>query len=203
MDLKKYISGFDGLTIHLVGPFFKETELLEEPIIYVDGGARFRKDLKGFSVGDGDSSTGKLDQTLNKEKDFSDLAFALGCIPNIFSIIQLHGFLGFRKDHEIMNLAEVHSLLSKVNQPTQAYFDKSIIAFSKGEWSLHIQGVFSLFAFAPVELKLSGACDYKLEEIRTLKALSSHGLSNKGHGAIEIHCTAPIFIFFNESKPLR
>lgn len=171
-----------------------------EPIIYVDEGVKFRGSSHGWSVGDGDSSKVKLDETLDMKKNYSDLAYALVNLPQHYTDIRIHGFLGRRKDHEIMNLAEVHSLLKRVERPTRCCLDNKIMAYSKGHWVLEIKGLFSLFAFEPLKLNLSGDCEFKIKEDSTLDELSSHGLSNIGSGKIEINCDFPVFVFLTSEN---
>ena len=186
----------DSLFLQIVGPFFDESVALKEPVIFVDGGVQYRKRNIGFSVGDGDSSSVPLDQKLNAEKDFSDLSFVLKRIPENLQKIYLLGFLGHRQDHQLMNLAEVHRFLkTKVNVPTRAQFDQSLFAVSKGNWKFDIHGIFSLFSFEEITLSLSGACKYRLGPNEKFQQLSSQGLSNVGHGEIQLTVTSPLFIF--------
>lgn len=198
MDLKTYLNQFNEPSLELIGPFYEGGDLHSEPVVFVDGGVKFKNNSRGFSVGDGDSAPLELDQKLNTEKDFSDLAFVLAHIPDPYSLIRAQGFLGHRKDHEIMNLAEVHRFMSTRKTSTRLFFENKIHAYSKGSWAIELHACFSLFAFAPLELKLSGDCDYKIDNAyQTLRELSSHGLSNRAFGKIEIQCSAPVFLFIN------
>lgn len=194
--LKVFLDSQKGPALSLIGPFFDLQSLPPGPLVFVDKGAHFQNGHPGFSVGDGDSSEIELDQLLSKEKDFSDLAYCLSQIPNHFSTLNLCGFLGHRKDHELMNLAEVHRFLKKTQTPIQVHFDQKISAYSKGRWQVKVEGVFSLFAFESVEVTLEGDCKYKILKNKALDALSSNGLSNEGFGFITIICDGPIFLFY-------
>lgn len=196
MDLNSYLQRHDGPEIFLVGPFYKrEISLTKEPTIYVDRGANYRTGTDGFTIGDGDSSNVELDQLLNPQKDYSDLSFVLKNLPDKFSLIHLYGFLGGRKDHEIMNLAEVHSCLKRSKTPKTVFLDKEVTVYSAGRWTLFIEGLFSLFAFETTKTTLTGKCKYKIENTSTLNPLSSHGLSNLGRGEINLACDNPIVLF--------
>lgn len=182
--------------ITLVGPLLIDSFVQEDPIVFVDGAVHFKTSSHiGYSIGDGDSSTFKLDQKLNPHKDLSDLAFVLKDLPSNFKNIKLKGFLGGRKDHELMNLAEVHQFLKNRTQ-TSVSFDNLIIAKSLGKWSINYKGIFSLFCFSETLLSLQGDCLYSLNTNR-LRPASSHGLSNVSKGTIELKNDNPLFIFLN------
>lgn len=182
--------------IQIVGPFFDESSKLQEPLIFVDAGVRFRIGAIGFSAGDGDSTSIPMDEELNPTKDFSDLSFVLKNLPQHFCDIQLLGFLGHRNDHQLMNWAEAHRVLkSRTVQPTKIQFDQSVFAVSQGNWKLNIHGLFSLFSFEETELILNGACEYLVTAGQKFQPRSSQGLSNVGHGDIQMKVSEPIFIF--------
>ncbi len=196
MNIKKYLVQFPQTNeLNIVGPLYEKPENLKGPIIFVDGGAGARIQEEGFSVGDGDSFIGELDEVLPKEKDFSDLAFVLRNIPSYVNELKLFGFLSGRRDHELVNFAEIHSFLKNCPTPTKVYFDKDVIAFSKGTWNVEVDGIFTLFAFEEIEVKLSGDCKYPIA--KKLKPLSSEGLSNIGTGKITFINNAPLFLFLN------
>ena len=204
MSLKKYLQNFSASDLQIIGPFFDEStmavDVLKEPVVYVDAGVRFQIAVRGFSVGDGDSSRVPLDEKLETKKNFSDLAFVLQNIPSHFSEIHVLGFLGHRKDHEIMNLAEVHEFLKKASTWVQVYLDKKIKVLSAGTWNFVIHGNFSLFAFEEISLQLSGACDFPIFPPQSFSARSSHGLSNQGRGEIKIICNNPLFLYLNADE---
>ncbi|MFN8791461.1 MAG: hypothetical protein ACK5Y2_08410 [Bdellovibrionales bacterium] len=198
MTLHEYLSGTSGSqTLWIVGPFYNERSHYSEPVVFVDRGVFFRKHQEGVSVGDGDSAGQKLQHQLESTKDLSDLAFVLENIPDHFERLILLGFLGARRDHELMNLAEAHRCLKRSSRSRTVLFDQSVQALSKGKWSLQIQGTFSIFAFEPVELFLLGDCRFPLQPPSQLRALSSHGLSNQGFGTVKIETSGPLFLFLN------
>jgi len=166
-------------------------------VVFVDRGVFFRKQQEGVSVGDGDSAGQKLQHQLEPNKDLSDLAFVLENIPDHFERLVLLGFLGERRDHELMNLAEAHRCLKRSGRSRTLLFDDSVQALSKGQWSLQIQGTFSVFAFEPVEFSLQGDCRFPLQPPNAFRALSSHGLSNQGFGTVKIETSGPLFLFQN------
>lgn len=185
---------------------------LEEPLIWVDGGVNYRhacglSNEIGFAVGDGDSANHKLDQYLDTDKDYSDLAYVLSRLPEQVNQVILLGFLGARRDHELFNVGEIHHFLRTATTPTWVRFageqgecseselDHSIIAYSKGDWKFTAQGVFSLAVFEATEVTLVGACKFQLKTPTTIQPLSSLGLSNEGSGEITLKTQNPAFIF--------
>ena len=198
MSIKHYLDRFRGQKIlTLTGPFCAPSTTLGEPVIFVDRGARYRKSGQGIAVGDGDSFDGELDVLLDRDKDFSDLAFALANIPQGFSEIHLLGFLGGRRDHELFNFGEVHRFLSTA-APTQARFDDKVIACSAGRWSFCRHGGFSIGVLEESRVRMEGACRYPCSEPTLFKPLTSLGLSNIGSGTIWLECSRPVFVFFEE-----
>ena len=204
--LNRYLDQFtyaDEIT--LVGPLVRlqigpqgTTQIpFTDPVIFVDGGSRLRSGTQGISVGDGDSYHGILDYQLDREKDFSDLAYALSLVGDHFRCLKLHGFLGGRRDHELLNFGEVHHFLQQKTLPTEVQFDQHVSAFSAGQWQTQAQGTFSIVAFAPAAISLSGQCKYPIEAGSTLRPVSSLGLSNEGYGTIQLDIASPVFIFHN------
>ncbi len=207
--LDDYLRRFErSRRITLVGPLLAEAADLpdsaaaEAPLVWVDGGANHRRGRlggggadAGFSVGDGDSSRAPLDQYLRTDKEYSDLAFVLQRLPARFVEVTLLGFLGARRDHELFNLGEVHRFLASAKTPTEVRFDRSVNAYSKGEWIFEAHAVFSLAVFAPTTVKLTGACRYPLATPTKLAPLVSLGLSNHGFGGITLTTRGPAFIF--------
>ena len=208
MSLDDYLRRFDGhRRVTVVGPLLSGAPHPlpdeSEPLIWVDGGVDHRREwgLKnprlGFAVGDGDSARGALDQYLDADKDYSDLAYALGRLGGRFAEVVLLGFLGARRDHELFNLGEVHHFLAAPDKvtPTRVWFDRSLEAYSAGAWNLEIHGVFSLAVFATTTLQLVGACKFPLTTPTEIPALSSFGLSNQGFGEITLTTRGPAFVF--------
>lgn len=209
MSLDEYLHRFgDHRRITLVGPMLTEPlcpNPPDEPVIWVDGGAHHRRQgastkNSGFSVGDGDSFRGKLDQYLDADKNYSDLAYVLGRLPECFAEVVLLGFLGARRDHELFNLGEVHHFLAAANTPTRVRFDCRVNVYSAGEWTFDIHGIFSLAVFAPTTVQLAGACQYPITPPTAIAPLTSLGLSNRGFGEITLTTRGPAFIFYNQTS---
>ena len=195
MNITEYLNLFTTHSeLTFVGPLNEKPISTNYPVIFVDGGVRFRQgSQQGFAVGDGDSSPLPLDQTLPSNKNYSDLAYALRHVNVNFKSLHLIGFLGGRKDHELMNFAEVHRFLLD-RSSCCVDFDQRVLVKSRGQWTLNIYGTFSLFTFAPTKVLLQGDCTYDLKH-EPLTHLSSHGLSNLGNGRILLENDNPVFIF--------
>jgi thiamine pyrophosphokinase len=183
--------------IALIGPLHNGDIITETAKIFVDGGSQFRNNNEGVSVGDNDSSVIPLDIVLNTKKDFSDLGYTLEHITENFEFINLYGFLGGRRDHELINYAEVGRFLESRSVETIVCFENKVKAFSSGKWEFKLEGTFSLFAFKPCNIKIIGACEYQIPELSPFSELSSFGLSNEASGAVTITSDGPIFIFIN------
>lgn len=187
----------------LIGPLYNRTHRATEPTVYVDGGAQFRDvlyedgNIPTVSVGDGDSAEVPLEVTLPKDKDHSDLAFVLRGLPQNIRHVELLGFLGARRDHELLNYGEVHHFLKRRDKFTTARFDEAIVAFSPGKIHLNIKGTFSVVAFEPTNMMVGGACQFPLLRPTTIGPVSSHGLSNVGFGDVEFNSVSPIFVFLS------
>ena len=153
---------------------------------------------EGLAVGDGDSHNGILDEKLNPNKDYSDLAYVLASLPAHFNEISLKGFLGGRRDHEWANLGEAHAFLRQRHQATKLHFGSRITGFSSGRWQLEINEPFSLLCLETAKVKLSGECQYQLKQKTRLEPLCSHGLSNVGHGVVTLQTDKPIFAIYPE-----
>jgi thiamine pyrophosphokinase len=191
-------------SVDVVGPFASGWKpVAHRPVIFVDGGSRWRVvglELSSVVVGDGDSSSVPMDHQLSREKDFSDFAFALRSLPQNILSVHAHGFLGERRDHELANLGEAHAYLRSRLEPTQLFFDSSVLGFSAGSWKFSRSGLFSLFVLETCSVTLSGACEYQITAPISLGAFSSFGLSNVGSGEMTLTCSAPAFVFFNETS---
>jgi thiamine pyrophosphokinase len=203
-EFKAILSKAEEVT--LVGPMLtKPPEKLNHPFIYVDRGTHFRESLrkmavKGYydiSVGDGDSSILPLDINLPKDKDFSDLKFALDLLPTNLKRVNLYGFLGGRRDHEILNFGEINNFLLKSPSDALFSFEDTVFAKNKGILKIGINGIFSLILFQKTEIKIEGNCQYKLSNFKEILPLSSHGLSNFGNGEVIIEARAPFFLFLS------
>lgn len=198
----------------IIGPISPliQRKFLTFPMLFVDGGTRYLKNHKklrfsSFSLGDGDTHThttaskNQLDLLLPAKKDYSDFKFALSMLPNNLKLIYLTGFLGKRKDHELINFGEVHHFLKK-KKSTEVHFlhrkQLKITAISSGKYSFSRTGNFSLLALEPAEVTLDGKCEYKIIKKRKISTLSSLGLSNIGFGKIKLKTNRPVFIFFED-----
>ena len=181
--------------IMLVGPLADSRLDIVEPVIFVDGGSNRRENNIGLSVGDGDSFSGHLDHKLETDKDYSDFAYALSLLGEEFERIEIFGFLGGRRDHELLNLGEIFHFLSKRSRPTTAHLDHTIEAFSRGSWVTEVHGTFSLVAFDDAIVTLSGDCKYAIPKDTPFNPVSSFGLSNEGYGTISLDTNSPLFLF--------
>ena len=196
MVLDDYLRTFnDARRATLIGPLYRGEHPPAEPLIFVDGGSNQRERGGGFAVGDGDSSRGPIDQYLSPDKDFSDLAYVLGRLSDHFNEVELLGFLGGRRDHELFNFGEVHHFLCARAAPTVVRFDRGVTAYSKGKWVFEAQGTFSLAVIETATVKLVGACKYPIVEPTVIKPLISFGLSNEGYGEVILTADGPAFIF--------
>ena len=190
----------------LVGPMLtqEEYELIpsDGPLLMVDGGADSlnKFDFKGctshFKVGDGDSATHDMDVKLPPKKDYSDLAYALTLLPKEIKKIKLFGFLGGRKDHELINFGEAHQYLLGKKTKTFLIFSEEFLFLSEGKWSLDGKGSsFSLMALDKPRVSLRGKVEYEIEDMTPVEPLSSKFLSNYAHGDFELSCTSPVFLY--------
>ena len=193
--LSEYLAKFQKQPrFTLVGPLVSNDRTFHDPVIFVDGGSIAREGKRGFTVGDGDSSNTPMDITLNPEKDFSDLAFALGLLPQSAEEVVLEGFLGGRRDHEIFNFGEIFHFLKKDVAPKFVRFDSEVVAVSAGQWRFDLRGLFSLMAVETAMVEMKGDCQYPISPPQNVLPLSSFGLSNIATGVITIRTNNPIFL---------
>ena len=198
LTITRYLHDYSGArAITLVGPMYQGKSNFDTPLIFVDGGTAFRNQDQGLSVGDGDSYSGGLDEQLNPDKDYSDLAYVLSSLPAHFHKIELLGFLGGRRDHELANLGEIHHFLKHRHSPTRVLLDQAVAGFSAGDWQLEIHEVFSLMCVESTKLTLEGECEYPLNTLTQIEPLCSHGLSNIGRGCITLKTEQPVFVFYS------
>ena len=183
-------------SVSIVGPLYDGDASFHDPVIFVDGGAQFRLQSEGLTVGDGDSHNGVLDEKLNPIKDYSDFAYVLASLPAHFNEVCLSGFLGGRRDHEWANLGEVHAFLKQRHAATQLHFGSRISGFSSGQWQLEIDESFSLLCLETANVKLDGECRYRLKQKTRMQPLCSHGLSNVGDGVVTLQTDKPVFIIY-------
>ncbi len=184
----------------MIGPLYSGNNLPDTPLIFVDGGAKFKAGENGFTVGDGDSFSGSLDEELSPNKNYSDLAYTLSSIPAHFSDIHLLGFLGGRRDHEWINLGEGFTFLSNRTHATRVHFDDIATGITAGNWQLNIHSQFSLIALQHATVVLTGKCQYRLPDPTRISPLSSRGLSNKGHGQVDLETDEALFLVYPETN---
>jgi thiamine pyrophosphokinase len=189
----------------LVGPMLtkEESKLISDgPLLLVDGGlekASKHGILIGksyFSVGDGDSSKLEMDELLDTDKDYSDLAYGLNFLPEKIKSIELFGFLGGRIDHQFINFGEIHKYLSKKDIQISANFSHEVLVLTKGTWNILPKNeTFSLMAFDHPSIKVTGKVAYEVPKETQMGPFSSQFLSNKALGLFQVTCTGPVFLY--------
>jgi thiamine pyrophosphokinase len=192
----------DAGRVTMVGPLHQQQHHPIAPTVYVDGGGVFAAsgpvENPVVFVGDGDSGADvELDELLPAEKDYSDLAFVLRGLPQSVDHVDMLGFMGGRRDHDLCNMGEVHSFLHSRSHFTQVQLtgpDTRVIGFCKGRMTIEIRGHFSVFVLETAAVRIAGACKYQLTREKPLSPLSSVGLSNVGSGLVEIESGSPAFI---------
>jgi thiamine pyrophosphokinase len=185
----------------------------ETQIYFIDGGLihyeKFKKHFpkiasKGsksaMSFGDGDSSQKAMTKK-KTDQNISDLAFFLKNAPSNLAVesFLFVGFLGGRIDHELFNLGEIANFVGKwrMKHPPMLWMEDKIQFLSKGSHSLNILGHFSIASFSENKIFLKGDCLYKSKTWIKLSTLSSRGLSNEGHGTVEIKNQAVVALLYS------
>lgn len=189
-------------TVQIIGPMSLHQDPSPQiPTIIVDGGLCHKLSFKNsITIGDGDSYEGQdvedlFDIILNKDKDYSDLSFALSLLKDMnIENIYFHGFTNGRKDHEFINILEAHEYLNNKSN-CQINIDKSLIIFSKGEYEFDYLGTFSVVTLNHNEIDLRGEIKYSYSGI--LREKSSHGLSNESFGKIKVKCNQPLILYIS------
>lgn len=190
----------------LVGPCKDSRKLTftpDTPIVFVDGGAKYRKshfskNKNWQSVGDQDSGRYKPQIKLSKNKNESDLYHALKLLPQDIHWVEAFGLFPelkdeTRLDHRLFNLGEIYNYVLK-NGVSVILNDKEIM-LPAGKNQLEWSGGFSLIAFEPVKLKITGKVKYSLPKKTRVERLSSHTLSNVASGLITIDSSHPILMY--------
>jgi thiamine pyrophosphokinase len=191
-------------TINLIGPLKLQHQEVNFnlPSFFIDGGLKYIELFSNpkESFGDGDSNIQekrhKIDHKLDKDKSFSDYAYALKSLLNTH-IIHLHGLYGQRDDHQLAIIGDTFKLLK--NTSNKLIFLHNLktrpwIFSSYNEYSFNIRGHFSLFTIEKQKIRLLGA-KYPLEgSCFELEAFSSHGLSNFAQDMIQINSQSPYLI---------
>lgn len=194
MKLEQYLLRHPNQKLTLVGPLLTKAQTFDrDPVVFVDGGTRFRAGEEGFSVGDGDSFEKPLDEKLPAQKDFSDLAYVLEHADQ-YRRIDAFGFWGERKDHELANLGEFQRFLKRQKR-AEIHMPPLAKGYSAGSWSLLINGLFSLLVLEAGEIQMTGDIQYPIPHKKMVSPLSSFGISNQAHGSIQIEASMPFFLF--------
>jgi hypothetical protein len=207
--------------VHLIGPMMQHrlsdvhlNHILNplHAFLFVDGGVRIKKDMQGLglkpeqclSLGDGDSAELALDLMLPPDKDYTDLTVALAILGRwnaAKKIIKAWGFYGGRLDHQLVVMGNFSHWLEQRNGDCRIELFTSLqddtpshICLPAGTHHLSIHGVFSLISLLPNEIQITGSCLYQLKKPIAVKPMSDLGLSNKGHGMIQIICHSPLWL---------
>lgn len=192
----------------LVGPMGPKLAdfLGNNPILCVDGGADFTPRMDIW-VGDGDSAINVFESPnifkFAPQKSESDLALALSLLSQSSPrTLHLWGFVGGRKDHELLNLGEVmHYLENKTNAEVIFYDGNQRPVYrllASGDWVFPHTGIFSVASTTNVKLKILGNVSYPLTTFTDLPPLSSLGLSNSAQGEVQIINQGPVLVIFPE-----
>jgi thiamine pyrophosphokinase len=198
--------------LQIVGPM--PAQLKSIPTLFVDGGIKHRnqiaKSVPRISFGDGDSSSISPDILVSSKKDISDLSLCLGAIKAVLKsrkltqaknssvYILVTGFLGGRKDHELVNFGELYWFLkgaTESNSRISITLDSNFRYLDSGSHNLYLKGEFSVLAFEKTKIEVSGNITYPFNG--TLKPFVSLGLSNVGHGRFKITTQNPVLLCQN------
>jgi thiamine pyrophosphokinase len=195
---------------NIIGPLEVNLSLIDINLssLIVDGGKNHKLNLKkSFTIGDSDSSNSPCDIQLSKEKDASDLHFALNELDANEDIIECYGLFGGRLDHQMMLIGDISNYIEDRNTVFNIYskLKLEITIYPKGVHQIKRYGLFSLLSFKEQEISLFGNIKYKLGVIspKTLIPVSSQGLSNEGFGEFSLNCASPIVVFYpdNDNNP--
>lgn len=192
-----------------MGPLglLRKDKMLVDRIIYIDGGLHHKiipfKSKKITSVGDMDSGCLMPEHLYPREKDNSDLYFALKLIKEKNCCLFCDGlFVNLKKekrlDHFLANIGEIYSWAKKMNG--MAYLSPWICLLPKGTTFLTHNGNFSVMAIDKTELSISGEAKYKIKTKRTISPLSSEGISNYGSGKLKIVTNRPLLFISTRNK---
>ncbi len=178
------------------------------PTIYIDGGIhkqQYSKNTCHISIGDGDSAdcSHDMDILLPADKDYSDLKAGLDLFDNA-SLLILEGFLGNRRDHELITFGEVYHWIKNHHKYKTAVTFEDKVWCIKGDCHIFYgDGLFSLIAFDKTAISLTGDIKFPIEEGTILNSVCSHGLSNIAFGRFTVSCNKPIFLMAQRSWPQR
>jgi len=193
----------------LVGPleshsFYSNSDFLK---LYVDGGARkknkstLKQNISSLSIGDNDSFQGKLDLTLPKNKNYSDLEGALALIGHRADIILMDGFISLKNesrfDHLLSMFHSIFNFVKKYN--TFVFINHNLIMLPRGIHHINIHNYFGIIAFTNTSLQILGKVDFKSEVNMNISSLSSKACSNRGFGIVKIKIDKPVLLTINEN----
>ncbi len=186
----------NAVEINIIGPCSIDSSTLNcsLPTLVIDGGINHQLALEQqFSLGDGDSSSDKLDLTLPTKKDMSDLSYALDQLLDKKRTLYIYGMIGERKDHEYINIGEAYNFSKRTDSIVK--FDKNFLILPKGQNILNIYGEFSVITIDKALITIEGKARYTLDKETELFPLSSLGLSNIGDGEITLKSNSPLIIY--------
>ena len=99
-----------------------------------------------------------------------------------FDEIYLHGFLGGRRDHELLNLGEAYHFLDGRGEPAHLLHGPCRRGIQRRQLGVSLPTDCSAWwCSLPARLTLSGQCRYPIAPDTLVKPVSSLGLSNQGH----------------------
>jgi thiamine pyrophosphokinase len=174
--------------------------------IFVDGGARHLDELQPINqliIGDNDSSEAfdnicaqDFDHLLNKEKDFTDLDYALSLVAGPDSTIHLHGFHAGRPDHQLAVLSSAHAHLKKYEHKVFIHTEYGLYeGFNEQINKISYNGEFSITPLINSNMSIQGLCKYKLTTSH-VRPFDSLLLSNIAYGDFVIRSDHAFFVFF-------
>jgi thiamine pyrophosphokinase len=175
----------------------KFTNILNSlPILAVDGGVKHlnAKD-EALSIGDGDSANLAMDISHPTKKDKSDLSLALEFIGKSPKLVHCYGFTGERLDHQLINFGEFFHYSKSTS--SKLIIDEKTLIFPSGVNQFTHEGTFSVLSLWENELRLTGECEYQIENPTSMAAFSSRGLSNVAKGLIEINSSYPVAVLLS------
>lgn len=192
-------------SLNIFGPMELSSSMTIEdslPSFFIDGGVNHKHhfNLKGVSVGDGDSShQHNMDIKLDPRKDSSDLDYFLALLPRDIQKINVYGFFGGELDQQLISLGSLIRFLEKNNESCEIYvynkFSLKIIATNKKTISFNFTGEFSLLNFKKNKFKILGSVDYPIEKQKNFEIFDSELLHNIAKGEFEIHSEKPFMIY--------
>lgn len=177
-------------------------DIFQLPTIAVDGGIDA---VPGALLWVGDGDSGYVPQNtpaiFKTDQNKTDLAYTLDVIRSwAWRDLHLAGFWGGRFDHAMAVVGTLHAEMKQRPRVRRMTLYTPLghvgaVLLPSGQHDLQIERAFSLLAIEDVRLTLTGACDYKADNLG-LAPLSGQGVSNKGQGLVDISVDAPIVVIF-------